>query len=60
MPDETATPPQESALARLAAALNLPEPGPFTGVQWSAYRARQDQADAELGQVIARRTRPAA
>ncbi|WP_430786933.1 hypothetical protein [Actinoplanes sp. G11-F43] len=60
MPDETATPPQESALTQLAAALNLPVPGPFTGAQWSSYRARQDQADQDLAQVIARRTRPAA
>ncbi|XVV17086.1 hypothetical protein ACQP2X_22720 [Actinoplanes sp. CA-131856] len=38
-----------------AAAVGLPEPGPWTREEWNAFQAEQDAADARLAEIIARR-----
>ncbi|XVU21023.1 hypothetical protein ACQPZJ_27560 [Actinoplanes sp. CA-054009] len=38
-----------------AAAVGLPEPGPWTREEWNEYEAELDAADARLAEVIARR-----
>ncbi|MFF5081721.1 hypothetical protein ACFY36_32120 [Actinoplanes sp. NPDC000266] len=38
-----------------AAAVGLPEPGPWTREEWDAFQAEQDAADARLAEIIARR-----
>ncbi|MFF5081720.1 hypothetical protein ACFY36_32115 [Actinoplanes sp. NPDC000266] len=38
-----------------AAAVGLPEPGPWTREEWDEYQAAKDRADACLAEIIARR-----
>ncbi|XVU21007.1 hypothetical protein ACQPZJ_27480 [Actinoplanes sp. CA-054009] len=38
-----------------AAAVGLPEPGPWTREEWNEYEAAKDRADACLAEIIARR-----
>ncbi|GAA0493479.1 hypothetical protein Ade02nite_21560 [Paractinoplanes deccanensis] len=43
------------AVKEFAAALGLPEPGPWTQDEWDAFQAKMDAADARLAEIQARR-----